>query len=105
MNKSTAEVFSRLHLEKYIPAWINFLLSPTKTIAQRFIFSGSYKLRFDYFRDETTDRKMGPLGGRGDLPIAGDFDSDGSADDVAILRPSDRGWYLTTMQTEIPIES
>jgi len=47
MNKSTAEVFSRLQLGKYIPARINFLLSPTKNIVQRLIFSRSYKLRAD----------------------------------------------------------
>lgn len=38
------------------------------------------------------DRISGPLGQRGDLPIAGDFDADGSSDDIGFYRPSDRSW-------------
>ncbi len=35
-------------------------------------------------------------GVRGDLPVAGDFDYDGHADDIGVFRPSNRIWYFDT---------
>lgn len=41
-----------------------------------------------------SDRVEGPWGERGDLPMAGDFDRDGFADDVAVFRPSQNNWLF-----------
>jgi len=41
-----------------------------------------------------TSSSMGPWGVRGDVPLAGDFDRDGFADDLAIFRPSQSNWLF-----------
>jgi hypothetical protein len=41
-----------------------------------------------------SDRVEGPWGERGDVPVAGDFDRDGFADDVAVFRPSSNNWLF-----------
>jgi hypothetical protein len=41
-----------------------------------------------------SDRVEGPWGERGDLPMAGDFDRDGFADDLAVFRPSQNNWLF-----------
>ncbi len=41
-----------------------------------------------------SDRVEGPWGERGDVPLAGDFDRDGFADDLAVFRPSQNNWLF-----------
>jgi len=40
-----------------------------------------------------TSETISPWAFSGDQPIAGDFDRDGTVDDVAVYRPSDHFWY------------
>jgi hypothetical protein len=48
---------------------------------------------YDYDHDGDTDRKSGPWGNPGDIPLAGGFDSE-YADDVAVFRPSTQMWIF-----------
>lgn len=42
---------------------------------------------------DKVDSSSGPWALNGDLPLAGDFDRDGNADDVSVYRPSNDRWY------------
>ena len=50
---------------------------------------------YDWGHDADTDQgPVGPWGQQaGDKPFAGDFDSDGEIDDVAVFRASDHSWH------------
>jgi len=41
-----------------------------------------------------SDMSVGPWGESGDVPLVGDFDSDGYADDLAVFRPESRNWLF-----------
>jgi Ca2+-binding RTX toxin-like protein len=56
---------------------------------------------FDYNHNGRRDRGgaasdeiIGPWGNPGDIPVAGDFDRDGRADDIAVFRLDDQMWYF-----------
>lgn len=53
-------------------------------------------------RDHRTDRVIGPFGQAGDIPLVGDFDCDGTRDELVTYRPSDRRFRFRSGGTTSP---
>jgi hypothetical protein len=57
---------------------------------------------FDFDRNGTTDRIVGPWGSGMDIPIVGDFDKDGCMDDAALFSSADRLWRYKYNMANLP---